>query len=382
VAGPAWPKTLKGDALKRLWRVELGPSYSGPVVSADLVFVTETRDRSKEVVRALDRRTGKERWHVAWKAEPVAVPSYARTNGDWIRSTPAYDGKHLYVAGMRDVLVCLDAATGKERWRIDFVKSFGSRVPVFGTVSSPLVDGDGVFLLAGSSLVKVDRRTGKVLWRVLREREATTTYASVTSSPVLATLAGKRQVVAQNRKVLAGVDPASGKVYWRTEVPSFRGTNVLTPTVCEPDSLFTSAFGGRSFRFDVKRKGAGLVVREAWDSPLQGYLSSPVVVAGHAYLHLRSQRLACLDLRTGKERWVSGKAFGRYWSMVAHGDSILALDQRGILYLLEANPRKFTLLGQRKVSDQETWAHLAVCGDELYVRELRALAAYRWRARR
>jgi hypothetical protein len=64
--------------------------------------------------------------------------------------------------------------------------------------------------------------------------------------------------------------------------------------------------------------------------------------------------------------------------MVAQGDRILALDQRGVLYLVRANPQAFELLDSRKISDQETWAHLAVCGDQLFVRELNAVAAYQW----
>jgi hypothetical protein len=77
VTGPAWPDRLRGDALQPLWRVELGPGYSGPVVAADRVFVTETRDKSVEVVRALDRDTGKELWRVQWKGA-ITVPPYAR----------------------------------------------------------------------------------------------------------------------------------------------------------------------------------------------------------------------------------------------------------------------------------------------------------------
>src|SRR5262249_16665931 len=141
VTGPAWPETLKDDALKQLWRVELGSSYSGPIVAADRIFVTETKDKSLESVRALDRETGKELWQAQWKGA-VTVPSYARGNGEWIRSTPAYDGENLYVAGMRDVLVCLNAETGKERWRVDFVEKYETPPPPYGFVCSPLVDGD------------------------------------------------------------------------------------------------------------------------------------------------------------------------------------------------------------------------------------------------
>ena len=63
---------------------------------------------------------------------------------------------------------------------------------------------------------------------------------------------------------------------------------------------------------------------------------------------------------------------------MTRGDRILALDQKGVLYLLAANPKKLELLDERKVGDAETWAHLAVCGDEVYVRDMKGLTAYRW----
>ena len=65
--------------------------------------------------------------------------------------------------------------------------------------------------------------------------------------------------------------------------------------------------------------------------------------------------------------------------MIAQNDRILALDQEGKFLLLKANPEKFELLDERKVGDEETWAHLAVCGDRLFVRELNALSAFRWK---
>lgn len=46
-----WPSSLKPEHLKELYRVPLGPSYSGPIVSADRVFVTETVDKKKKLPR-------------------------------------------------------------------------------------------------------------------------------------------------------------------------------------------------------------------------------------------------------------------------------------------------------------------------------------------
>ena len=71
---------------------------------------------------------------------------------------------------------------------------------------------------------------------------------------------------------------------------------------------------------------------------------------------------------------------GKYWSLVANGSRLLGLDQRGRLYLLEADPAGYRQLDQRTVSDQETWAHLAVTEGHLFIRELNALSAWRWQA--
>ena len=46
----------------------------------------------------------------------------------------------------------------------------------------------------------------------------------------------------------------------------------------------------------------------------------------------------------------------------------------------EADPEAFALIDSVKISDQQTWAHLAVSGEELFIRELNALSAFRWTA--
>jgi hypothetical protein len=195
---------------------------------------------------------------------------------------------------------------------------------------------------------------------------------------VLVTLAGKRQLVVHHPKLLAGVGPESGEVLWSQTVPAFRAGNVVTPTPFK-DGVLTSAFAGRTILFNVARKGKGFEAAAAWDNKAQAYMSSPVVVGDHVYMHLRNQRFTCLDLKAGEECWVTERSFGQYWSMVARKDRILALDQNGTLRLIKADPKRFELIDERKISDDETWAHLAVCGDEMFIREQHAIAAYRWR---
>jgi outer membrane protein assembly factor BamB len=347
-------------------------------VIGERVFVTETRDKTTEVIRALDRATGRELWKASWPGA-VTVPSYARGNGEWIRATPACDGQSLFVAGMRDVLVCLDVATGKERWRVDFVDRYQTPVPPYGFVCSPLVDGDYVYVQAAAGLCKLDKHRGKVLWRVLTYKS--TPNGTAVSSPILATVAGKRQLLVQHPRMLAGVDPQNGELLWSAEVPAFRNINIITPTL-HNDDVLTSAFGGRTILFHVRAQGGRLEAAAIWNTKDQGYMSSPVIVNGFAYMHLRNQRVTCLDLKSGKEAWTTERRFGRYWSMVAQKDRILALDQDGTLYLLRADPRRFDLIDSYKTGEEETWAHLALAGDQLFVRSLNAVAAFRWRSQK
>ena len=375
--GPKWPGNLDTNYLQRTWRVEMGPSYSGPIVSGDRVFTTESKDKKFEVVTALDRTTGKELWRAQWEGG-MTVPFFAKANGDWIRATPACDGESLFVAGMRDLLVCLDAQTGKERWRFDFVKKLQAAAPDFGFVCSPLVDGEFVYVQAGASFVKLNKRTGELVWRTLVEKGGM--MGSVFSSPMFAELAGQRQLVVQTREKLAGVDPADGKVLWEQPVEAFRGMNILTP-VAYKDTLFTSTYGGKTIGFKIAQTGGKFTVTEAWKNKAQGYMSTPVIIDGVAYNHLKSQRMMAIEIETGRELWTSDQSFGKYMSLVAQGDRILALDQRGQLFLFRANKEKFLQVDQRKLSAAETWAHLAIAGDQIFVRELNGLAAYQWRDR-
>ncbi|QDU36426.1 outer membrane biogenesis protein BamB [Maioricimonas rarisocia] len=372
VDSTAWPDALGEEQLKLEWRTDLGPSYSGPIVADGRVYVTETVGEKEEVVRAFDVATGEALWEARWQGA-MSVPFFARANGSWIRATPAYDEGRLFVAGIRDVLVCLDAGTGDQLWRVDLVDEFESDLPAFGFASSPLVRGEAVYVQAGGGLVKLDKRSGEVLWRSLSDGGGMT--GSAFSSPILATLHGREQLVVQTRTELVGVDPSTGAELWSREIPAFRGMNILTPTVVG-DTVFTSTYGGSTWLFDVNSDGMDWSLDAAWKNKLQGYMSSPVVIDGHAYLHMRNQRLACVDLANGEIRWTT-TPFGKYWSMVANGDRILALDQNGELRLIEATPEEYRLIDSRKVSD-DSWAHVAVAGGRVFVRELDDLAVYHW----
>lgn len=371
--GPAWPEKLQGR-LKQLWRVELGHSYASPVITKDRVYTVETKDRKQEVVRALDRATGKQLWEATWEGA-MRVPFFAAKNGSWIRSSPAFDGEALYVAGIRDVLVCLEAKTGEVRWRVDFPARFKTPLPSFGCVCSPLVHEGSVYMQAGGSVVKLSCKDGATQWRSMVDGGGM--YGSAFSSPVIRTLAGKQQLVVQSRTELGGIDLESGQLLWKEKIFASRGMNILTPSIHD-DGVLTSAYGGRTQVLKISATEGKLSAKRVWQNRLQGYMSSPVLIDGHAYIHLRNRKLACVDLAQGNVNWDTERRFGQYWSMLKQGQRILALDEQGILFLVKANPRAFELIDEQRVSKASTWAHLSMSGKHLAVRELKALSFYVW----
>ena len=368
-----WPAKISEGSLTQSWRVELGKGYPGPIVSDQLVFSIESME-NQESVKAFDRKSGKLAWSVEWDGK-MKVPFFAAKNGSWVRSTPAFDGENLFVCGMRDVLHSIHAKTGKINWKVDFVERYDTPLPAFGMVCSPLIEGDHLYIQAGSGFVKLDKKTGKSIWRTLTDKGGM--FGSAFSSPVIKEINGVKQLVVQTRTDLAGVDPQSGKKLWSKPIKAFRGMNILTPTILD-NQIFTSSYGGKSLMLDIQKTGDKQSVQLAWENKQEGYMSGPIMIDGFCYIHLKKQRITCLDMKNGETKWISSESFGKYMSMVSNGKEILALDESGILYLIKPSPEKFIILEKRTISESPTWAHLALSGNQLFVRELEALACYSW----
>ena len=379
VSGGVWPKDLGESHLVKRWRVELPPSYSGPVVSNDRVFVTYTRDKKFEGVRALDRKDGKETWKTEWEGA-MTVAGLGTSMGSWIRATPTLAGDQLIVAGMPDLLVCLGAKSGAERWRADFHARYGTPLPELGFVCSPLVVKDGIYVQTADSFVKVDRKDGKSLWRCLvrkgkgSEKMSQGNY----SSPDFAVINGRPQLLVADIDAIAGVEPSQGKVLWRRVLDSYDQGCILAPIVYG-NGIFTSTRASRTGHYPLTYRNKQFTISDGWKNKLVVYMSSPLVIGDVAYLHLKNGRFACINLQDGKINWISNRPFGKYCSMVWHKDRILALTNDGQLLLLHADPTRFVLVDSRKISTAETWGHLAITGQHIYIRERNAIAAYEWK---
>jgi outer membrane protein assembly factor BamB len=142
--------------------------------------------------------------------------------------------------------------------------------------------------------------------------------------------------------------------------------------------IFTSTRASRTGHYPLTYHDEKFTISDGWQNKLAIYMSSPVVIGDFAYAHLKNGRFACIDLRDGKINWISNRPFGKYCSLVWCKNRILGLTNDGQLLLMDANPEKFVLVDSRTISSEETWGHLAIAGNEIYIRERNAITAFRW----
>ncbi|HEX8161145.1 MAG TPA: PQQ-binding-like beta-propeller repeat protein [Pyrinomonadaceae bacterium] len=369
---PAFPSALP-KTLKEEWRATVGVGHSSPVVSEGRVYEF-ARQGEEEVAMSFDLATGKQLWRAAY---PVAykMNEAALAHGKGPKSTPVVGGGRLYTLGITGVLSCFDAKAGTLLWRKEFSKEYPATSPLYGTAMSPvLLDGNLVAHVGGQdkgALTAFDAATGAVKWRYDADGPA---Y----SSPVVATLAGARQLVTYTQKSLVGVDPAAGKLLWQLPAKTEYDTNSVTPVVYKDTIIYARENQGLS-AVRVARQGDQFVAQEVWKNPENElYLNTPVV-AGNLLFGLSVKKRGqffCLDADTGKTLWQSEGRQGENASLVSAGRYLLALTTDSTLYLLAPSAKGFEPAAQYAVARSPVWAHPLVAGDHIVVKDETTLASF------
>lgn len=373
----AVPKTLPSDP-KILWRVKVGDGLASPVVAGDRVFHLDNQ-QGKETFHAADATTGK----IIWSAPlDEAFKDSQSTPGP--RCTPLVDDGRAYAQSCRGELKCFDAKGGKLLWRVNYVTNFGA---VFigekgqaagatrhGYNGSPLIDGDNLITCAGgtngASVVCLNKKTGAVLWK---SQSDSASYAP----PVLADVAGRKQVVAFTVESLMGIDPQDGKLLWRVPFKTTYGRHVTTPVVVN-DTVMISSHEFGLVGVHVARIGSEFKAAVAWTNKKAAInFASPVAVGAHLYGVGPAKNLVCVEAKSGKLVWskdsyftsAAGKAHASFLVM---GANLLVLTDSGQLVLLAADPKEARELSRAQVCGQN-WCNPAYADGRLYLRDSREL---------
>ncbi len=357
-----WPS----QGLPLLWRQPIGGGYASFAIADGLAFTIEQR-RGKEVVVAYALETGREIWSHSWEAEFLET-----MGGNGPRSTPTWDEGRVYALGATGELHCLDAETGQAFWARNILRDNGAENLSWGMSASPLIVEEKVIVLpggaSGKSVVAYHKLSGKPVWKSLSDKQAYT-------SPMLISLAGRRQILVVSALRAMGLDPEDGSLLWEYPWTTQFDVNAAQPIILDENRFFISAgYGHGAALVKIAKVDGSLTARTVWaNKRMKNKFNSSVLHQGHVY-GLDEGILACLDVETGEQNWKWGR-YG-YGQVVLAGSHLIVLTEAGELVLVKATPEAHRELARFSAISGKTWNHPALAQGRLLVRNTTEMACF------
>lgn len=375
-------KSWTKDGPKLLWTFEkAGIGYSGPAIVGDRLYTMGGRDDTSYVL-ALDVKTGKEVWEC-----PIGK-LFKVDHGDGPRGTPTIDGDLLYALDGQGELICVETATGKKRWSVNMQKDFhGEMMSHWGYSESPLVDGDQVVCCPGGkegTVVALDKKTGKVLWRS-KELTDKATYSSL----VIAEIGGVRQYVQLTFKkgkegeagAIVGIAAKDGKLLWYHPRPGYKTAVIPTPIVRGNLVYAVAGYGAGCDLLEISGKGNKFEAKQLYDEKVQKKMDSKtcgaVLVGDYIYGFSDKGGWICQDFKTGGVKWDNNVKVERGSLTCADGLLYCYGEMSGQIALIDPNPdalklkSKFKIPRETKLSrgSGRIFTHPVVANGRLYLRD-------------
>lgn len=403
-----------------VWDKKIGTGYAAPSVR-DGKLVLFHRVGGEEVVDCLEAKTGKNVWHFSYPSK--FEDPYGYNNGP--RATPVLTESSVYTFGAEGILTCLDFKSGKVIWQHDTAKEFEIPEAFFGVGTSPVLEGDLLLVMLGgqpnSGVAAFNAKTGKVVWQSVGEKNWTgkpmlgwtdafnrrapderftlsrnpdeemkvewkryEKQASY-STPVLATVNGKRMAFCLMRQGLVSLNPQTGEVYdsfwYRARVDE--SVNASDPVVVSNEVLISSAYyksGAVLLKIKEDQK-----FEELWRSlVLEDHFMTPIFHEGFLYAfsgrNEPDAHFRCVEFKTRKlmwdrdEHWQPHSAaqpdvYGRGSCILADG-KLIVLGEGGFLGLFKVNPKQADELSRWQVPQLHypTWAAPVLSNKYLFLR--------------
>jgi outer membrane protein assembly factor BamB len=352
--------TKFSDSDRVLWKTPVpGRGHSSPIVVGQKIFLT-TADNSRQIhsVLAFDRIDGKQLWQV--EVSRGGFPAKNHPKNTEATPTLASDGERLFATFFRHQTIQVTAIDfdGKQIWQ-HTVGAFNPKKYEYGFAPSPQLYRGMVIIAAEwdgqSFLAALDRASGKEVWRTPRPDNISF------STPVIAHLAGKDQLLLTGDDRLTSFDPASGKELWSTKAIA---TATCGTVVWSGDLVFGSGGYPQSETAAVKADGSGEVV---WRNKQSLYEPSLIVADGYVYGFTGKGVMFCWRATDGREMWSERLQGPVSASPVLAGGHIYWANERGTLYVFKPNPDKFELVAKNQVGT-DSFPSPAICGGQVFLR--------------
>ncbi len=372
--------SFESEDIEILWSTPIGPGYSGPTVSKGLVYVTDRPERPVQAERVLcfDEKSGEQVWVYQYPCvyESVGYPAGPRT------SVVIRDGK-AYSLGTMGHLFCFNAQTGTVLWQKELNTEYEINMPIWGLASTPLVVDDKIIVhVSGSQnacVVAFNKDTGKELWRSLDDRAG---Y----SAPILIEKNNVQVLVSWTEHSLSGLDPESGKIYWRFPWTTGSGMSISTP-VLHRDHIFVSAFysGSLLVKLGDDYTSAEKVWQRSGESErktdaLHCVMNTPVIIDDYIYGVDSYGELRCLEFSTGNRIWEDLTAVEPdRWAnihFIQEGKRTWMFNEQGELLITELSPQGLKEISRAKLIEPTrkqlargvTWTHPAFANNHVFIR--------------
>jgi outer membrane protein assembly factor BamB len=293
--------------------------------------------------------------------------------GDGPRACPTWHEGKVYALGAEGELRCLDERTGTRIWSRDILRDNGAENLQWGMAAAPLVVDDKVILLpggpGGKSVVAYNHLTGQPVWHALDDKAS---YAS----PMLVTLAGKRQLLIVTAKRVVGLTVDDGSLLWEYPWTTEYDINAAQPLVIGDNRVFiSSGYGHGSAVLEITSGEAGFQVREVWaNNRMKNKFSSSVLYQNNIY-GLDEAILACVDAATGDLKWKGGR-YG-YGQVLLAGDKLIVSTEEGDIAVVEATPERHHEIAKFSAVDGKTWNLPALADGYLLVRNAAEMACFK-----
>jgi outer membrane protein assembly factor BamB len=340
-----------------VWKLAM-PSWSGstPIIWRDSIFLNVAEGGNLFLWR-VDRKTGT----VSWK-QPLGGGDVKMRKQNMSSPSPVTDGRSVYVMTGTGILKGFDFS-GKELWSRDIQKDYGEFGLNWGYASSPLLLDDALYVQvlhgmktdAPSYVMRIDKKTGKTVWKVDRPTNAIRESPDSYSTPGLLRYGKNVEIIITGGDCVTGHDPATGKELWRANGLNPEN-NPFYRIVASPVIFNEIVYAASKYKplLALKSGGRGDVTSShlLWSTPNGPDVPTPVTDGKYFYIVNDRGIMWCLDARTGEEIYGNQRIKpGAYsGSPVLADDKIYVTNEEGLTTVVKAGP-KFEVIAENPLND-------------------------------
>ena len=342
-----------------LWFSEIpGRGHSTPIIVNDHIFLTTSDTKAQtQSVLCYDRKEGELLWNTMVN-QGNFNPKIHRKNTH-ASPTVACDGERVYALfnnNNKNQLIALDF-DGKIQWQ-RYIADYRTSKP-FGSGSTPILYKGLLFVPnetegGDCAIIVIDPATGDEVRRIDRGR-----FVSY-STPVIAEVAGRDQLLMSGGSAVTSYDPDTGQELWKVPAKWAISCNAM---VWEGDMAFASGgFPGQQ-TLAINAKTGKLV----WDKPVKCYEQSMLVYDGRLYGMSDRGVVYCWDAKTGKELFKTRFESPVSASPVLVDGNIFFTSEKGNTLVIKAGTDDYVEVARNKLGDS-TFASFAITDNKIYTR--------------